>query len=88
MGRLELPMPELGNGWKSLESLAEEMERRIRSQVPQALRASVSVRPFRKHGQTGLEIEYDDRAERFVFIAIEYPAGLGKEESVVPSKKR
>ncbi len=88
MGTLELPMPEFGDGWKSLESMAEEMQKRIRSQVPREFRASVTVTPFRRDGETGLRIEYDDRAERYVYVAIEYPAGSGKEECAAPDSER
>jgi len=88
MGRLELPIPELGDGLKSLEEMAEEMEKRIRAQAPRELRGSISVKPFRKQGETGLAIEYDDRAERYVYIAIEYPAGSGKEECAAPDETR
>ena len=82
MGRLELPLPELGEdslGWS-----AKDMEKRIRSQTPIEYRDSIEVRPFRKGKQTGVYIEYDDKAEQFVFVAIEYPKGSGRREDAEP----
>jgi hypothetical protein len=81
MGRLELPLPEVGI---SLESHAKEMQARIREQAPKDLRNSIVVKAFKKGKQTGLAIEYDDRAEDFVYMAMEYPKGGGKKDSVVP----
>ncbi len=81
MGRLELPLPEVGN---SLESHAKEMQARIREQAPKDLRSSIVVKVFKKGRETGLAIEYDDRAENFVYMAMEYPKEGGKKESVVP----
>ena len=78
MGRLELPLPEIGAD--SLSWSAKDIEKRIRAQTPVDLRDSIEVRPFRKGKQTGVRIEYDDKAERFVFVAIEYPQGSGKHE--------
>ncbi len=82
--KLELPMPELGEG--TLEAAASDLQRRIRIQTPPSLRESVKVRPFREGARTGLAIEYDDRAENFVYAAIEYPIGSGKAETVEPRK--
>ncbi len=84
MGRLELPLPELGED--SLSWSAKDMEKRIRAQTPADLRNTIAVRPFRKGQQTGICIEYDDKAERFVFVAIEYPKGSGKHEDAVPHR--
>ena len=84
LGRLELPMPELGKGEHSLASTAKDMEKRIKAQTPPELRDSVAVKTFRKGGRTGLAIEFDDRAEKYVYVAIEYPAGAGHEEYAVP----
>lgn len=75
-------MPELGKG--SLSGLAKDMEKKIKAQTPDSLRSTIKVQPFRKGQQTGIAIEYDDRAERFVYVAIEYPRGSRKEETVVP----
>lgn len=84
MGRLELPLPQLGKGKQMLESVAKDMQERIRAQAPKDLRASIKVRPFTRGGLTGVSIEYDDKAERFVYVAIEYPMGSGKVEKAVP----
>ena len=73
MGRLELPLPELGRGTQFLSSSADDLQRRIRGLVPEEYRSSVVVRPFKKRGSTGLSVEYDDRAEPFVLAAIEQP---------------
>ena len=81
VGRLELPLPDVG---VSLESHAKEMQTRIREQTPKELRSSIIVRAFKKGNETGLAIEYDDRAENFVYMAMEYPKGGRKKESVVP----
>lgn len=86
MGRLELPLPRLGKGTRSLEDIAEEMKTRIRAQVPEDLRDSVDVRPFGEGQRTGIVVEYDDRAERFVYVALEYPARSGRSENAVPGK--
>lgn len=83
MGRLELPLPELG---MSLDESAKEMQTRIRSQVPEKFRRSILVRPFRRGGNTGLEISYDDKAENIVYSAIEYPKGSGTTETVEPKR--
>ncbi|MGQ9587985.1 MAG: hypothetical protein ACUVT7_06370 [Thermoplasmata archaeon] len=85
MGKLEIPLPELGKGKQSLDSSAKDLEARIRSQIPAPYRGSISVRPFRDGARTGLAIEYDDRAESFVCAAIEYPRG-GKGGSALPRK--
>jgi len=79
LGRLELPLPELGRGAQFIASSAEEMERRIISQVPEEFKRSIRVRPFKRRGTSGLEIEYDDKAESFVYSAIEYPRREGRE---------
>ena len=73
MGRLELPLPNLGKGAKSLEAAAENMQARIRKQVPPELRNTIVVKTFKKGKATGVAIEYDDRAESFVYMATEYP---------------
>jgi hypothetical protein len=84
MGRLELGLPEMGND--SLSWAAKDLEKRIRAQTPEDLRESVVVRPFKNGEKTGVRIEYDDSAERFVFVAIEYPQGSGKHEDAVPHR--
>lgn len=84
MGRLELPIPELGPGDMSLSAAAKSIQAKIRKQIPPKLRDSVVVTAFKKEGRTGLAIEYDDRAENFVYMAMEYPRGGQKEESAVP----
>lgn len=73
-------MPEIGN---SLESHAKEVQTRIREQSPKDLRDSIVVKVFKKGKVTGLAIEYDDRAENYVYMAMEYPKGGGKRESAV-----
>lgn len=73
MGRLELPLPELGEGSKSLDDASKKMQARVRKQVPLELRDSVIVKVFKKGKSTGLAIEYDDRAENYVYMAMEYP---------------
>ena len=84
MGKLELPMPELGKNM--LEDSARDLEKRIRLQTPPSLRDSITVRPQRKGEESWLVIEYDDEAEQFVYIAIEYPAGSGRSETADPGK--
>jgi len=84
MGRLELPLPQLGKGKRSLEVVAKDMQEKIRARAPKGLRETIIVKPFTKGKQTGLSIDYDDRAENFVYMAMEYPKGGGKKESVVP----
>lgn len=86
MGRLELPLPQLGKGKQSLEVVAKEMQEKIRARAPKDLRETITVKPFTKGKQTGLSIDYDDRAESFVYVALEYPAGSGKEETAIPRK--
>ena len=81
-GRLELPMPELGKN--SLSKLAKDMEKKIKAQTPDSLRQSVKARPYKKGDATGIAIDYDDRAEQFVYIAMEYPKGTSREETVDP----
>jgi len=73
MGRLELPLPEIGRGAKSLEAAAKDMQARIRNQVPTELKDTIVVKTFKKGKATGVAIEYDDRAENFVYMAMEYP---------------
>lgn len=79
MGRLELPLPEIGI---PLKAHAKDMQARMRAQVPTELRKSVKVKAFKKGEKTGIVIEYDDRAENFVYTAMEYPRGGGKEKPV------
>lgn len=88
MGSLELPLPQLGEGALSLEDIAKEMQTRIRTQTPESLRKTVKVRPFEEGDRTGIVVEFDDRAERFVYIALEYPARSGRAESTVPRKTK
>jgi hypothetical protein len=84
-GRLVLPMPELGKGAKDrLNTAANDMQARIRAQTPEGLRDSIVVKAFKKGKSTGIAIEYDDRAENFVYIAMEYPRPGKKEETSVP----
>jgi len=73
VGRLELPLPDIRKGSKSLEVAAKDMQARIRDQVPTELKDTIVVRVFRKGKSTGIAIEYDDRAENSVYVAIEYP---------------
>jgi hypothetical protein len=84
LGRLELPLPQLGKGKRSLAVVAKDMQEKIRARAPKGLRETIIVKPFTKGKQTGLSIDYDDRAENFVYMAMEYPKGGGKKESVVP----
>ena len=87
MGRLELPLPEFGKaGTGNLKTAARNMEAKIRAQTPVALRESIVVRTFKKGGGTGIEIEYDDRAENFVYIAMEFPRPGRREETITPRK--
>ena len=79
---MELPLPELDND--SLSWAAKDLEKRIRAQTPKDLRNTITVRPFRKGDRTGLDIGYDDEAEQFVQVAIEYPAGGQRHEDAVP----
>ena len=88
MGRLELPLPRLGKGKQSLEVVAKGMQEKIRAQAPKDLRETIMVKPFTKGGQTGLAIDYDDRAERFVYVSIEYPTGSGKQKTSSPRKPK
>lgn len=83
MGRLELPLPEIG---RALKEHVKDMQAKIRAQTPPELRESIVVNAFKKGGKTGIAIEYDDRAESFVYTAIEYPRG-GREESVDPHQR-
>lgn len=71
MGKIELPMPELGRGTQFLNSSADRMQEDIRSKVPEEYRSSVVVRPFKRRGSTGISVEYDDRAEASVLAALE-----------------
>lgn len=70
MGRLELPLPELG---KPLETHAKDMQEKIRKQIPEKMRKTVVVKAFKKGNRTGIAIEYDDKVENLVYSAIEYP---------------
>jgi len=79
VGRLELPLPEIGT---PLKAHAKNMQARIRAHVPSELRKSVRVKAFKKGDKTGITIEYDDRAEGFVYTAMEYPRGGDKENPV------
>jgi hypothetical protein len=79
MGRLELPLPEIG---APLKAHAKHMQARIRAQVPDELKKSIKVKVFKKGDKTGIAIEYDDRAENFVYTAMEYPREGGKENPV------
>ena len=66
-------MPDLGKGEESIQAAVESMQARIRGQVPPELRRTVFVKTYKKGKTTGVAIEYDDRAENFVYIAMEYP---------------
>ena len=77
MGRLELPLPEIGT---PLKAHAKNMQDRIRAHVPSELRKSVKVKAFKKGDTTGIAIEYDDRAENFVYTAMEYSRGGGTDK--------
>jgi len=80
-------MPELGKGAKdSLKNAAEDMQARIRARAPEELRDSIIVKAFKKGRSSGIAIDYDDRAENFVYIAMEYPRPGSREETVVPKK--
>lgn len=81
MGRLELPLPELGT---SLDESAKEMQEMIRAHVPEDHRSSVAVRAFRRDGKTGLEISYDDSVENLVYAALEYPKDTRRDEGMGP----
>jgi len=70
MGRLEIPLPEMG---EMLSDNAKKLEDKIKKQTPTALRGSIKVGTYKKGEHTGLAIEYDDRAENFVYTAMEYP---------------
>ena len=83
MGKLELPMPEMGKG---LKAAAKDLEARIRAHVPAEFKESIAVTTFKKGDATGLAVVYDDRAENHVYAAIEYPAGSGRGESIDPSR--
>lgn len=85
MGKLVLPLPELGI---SIDESADEMQARIRERVPEKLRASISVKALREGSKTGLEVSYDDRAENFVYSAIEYPRVSGRKETAEPKNNR
>jgi hypothetical protein len=76
---LELPLPEIGT---PLKAHAKNMQARIRAHVPSELRKSVKVKAFKRGDKNGIAIEYDDRAENFVYTAMEYPRGGGKEKPV------
>lgn len=78
MGRLELPLPEIGI---PLNDHARDMQAKIRANVPSALRESIVVKTFKKGDRAGIAIEYDDRAENFVYTAMEYPLGVRRKKS-------
>lgn len=71
VGKIELPMPELGRGTQFLSSSADRMQEDIRSKVPERYRSTVVVRPFKRRGSTGISVEYDDEAEPYVMAALE-----------------
>lgn len=73
MGRLEMPLPDMGGGMERLEVAARKIRASILANVPVRFRDSISVRPFGESGRTGIAIEYDDLAEPFVYAALEYP---------------
>ncbi len=73
MGRLELPLPELGRGTQFLEASADEMLAKIRANVPAQYRDSIKVMAFKRRGSSGLAIEFDDAAETYVHAAVENP---------------
>ncbi len=87
MGKLEMPMPDLGKGASSLDAQAKALEKRIRAQMPKDLAESVRVRTVRTKERSVLEIVFDDRAEQMVLVAIEYPKGSGREECAEPGEK-
>jgi hypothetical protein len=60
-------------GSRTLEAAAKDMQTRIRNQLPPELKDTVVVRMFKRGESTGLAIEYDDRAENYVYMAMEYP---------------
>jgi hypothetical protein len=82
MGRLELPLPELGKaGKKDLDGAARKMQRSIRQRVPADLKDTIVVKTYRTAKGTGIAVEYDDRAEDFVYAAVEYPRPGRSEKS-------
>ena len=81
MGRLELPLPEMG---RPLKERVKDLQAKIRAHAPPELRSSIIVTAFKKGDRTGIAIKYDDRAESFVYTAIEYPKGGGRGESASP----
>ncbi len=87
MGELELRMPDLAKGPLSLEAQGKALEKRIKNGLPRELRESVIVRVYRSDTGSGLRIEFDDRAEQMVLIAVEYPTGSEREECVAPPRK-
>ena len=87
MGTLEMPMPDLGKGEGSLEAQGRRLERRIRSHLPREPRDKVTVAVYADGERTGLRIEFDDRAEQMVLVALEYPPGSDREECEMPSAK-
>jgi hypothetical protein len=82
VGRLELPLPELGRSRESLDEAAKRMQDLILAHVPERFRESISVGTFREGERTGIAIEYDDLAESFVYAVLEYPRG--GEKTVAP----
>ncbi len=87
MGVLELPMPDLSKGRGSLEAQGKELEKRIKAGLPRDLRDSIRVKTFGSGERSGLRIEFDDRAEQMVLVAIEYPPGSDREECVAPPRR-
>jgi len=88
MGRLELPLPEFGKGAKdNLRAAAGNLQAKIRAQTPEEFRETVVVKTFKKGDSTGIAIEYDDRAENYVYVAMEYPRPGKKEETALPRGK-
>lgn len=81
---MELPLPELGEGKTSMKASARDMQAKIRAQTPPDLRDSIRVTAFERSGKTGLLIEYDDKAENYVYMAMEYPVGGKREERIEP----
>lgn len=67
---MEIPLPEFD---EPLSAHAKRLEEKIRKQTPSELRDSIRVGTFKKGKRKGLAIEYDDKAENFVYTAMEYP---------------
>jgi len=71
MGRIELLVPDLGKEKRSLEFVTEEIQKMIREKVPEEFRDSVFVKTFEREDRSGIAIEFDDRAESFIHVALE-----------------